>query len=97
MRVSQLSGNMTRVLTSASVIFVPNLALADQLTTKVNRATELVTQVALTTAWFFVLLYTIILGVQWAMGDGGAAKNWWKPIAGAIIVGSAQSLVRMFQ
>ncbi|MEM7674587.1 MAG: hypothetical protein AAF449_01140 [Myxococcota bacterium] len=43
----------------------------------------------LTLGWAAIAIYVAMMGLQWAMGDGRAAGNWWKPVVGAALLGSA--------
>lgn len=33
-------------------------------------------------------LYALVLGFQWARGDDSAARNWWRPVMGAVLLAS---------
>ena len=44
----------------------------------------------ITIGWAAVAVYVAVMGLQWAMGNESAARNWWKPVLGAVLLGSAQ-------
>ena len=85
-------------LTAAVLFLAPTAADAQQqaLQTSVVRLRDLVVSWIVLIGWAAIAVYIAVLAFQWSMGDPRAAQNWWKPVMGAVLLGSVTWLSGQF-
>lgn len=78
------------------LLVLPCTALAQtsgrSLEQSVNSIQQEVVRWIVILGWGAITVYVAFMGLQWAMGDGSAARNWWKPVLGAVLLTSVQWL-----